>query len=246
MAKLGSKKLSQSVKKSLQRNKKREVRPRVAQGTILEKYQSLVDSFTKEDYLAYEKLHHQWGTPGRKRQVMLDVAVKNNIQGPVRELTEIRVNDLLAHQKILQVLRYHWLNREEHYKDQVNNDPNRYWEVSARVLLRSKKERGIHISKTWEGEDNVEELTSFLKKLYNKQNGKCAITGIPLELQFGVGRPLPNKCSLDRIDSSRGYNHRNVWMVCWWVNQMKMDMTMAEFKERAKILSTSFDNNSNL
>lgn len=246
MAKLGSKKLPQSLKKTLQRNTKREVRSKSSEGTILEKYKPLIDSFTKKDYLAYEKLHHKWGTPGRKRQVMLDVAIKEDIQGPVRDLTEIRVNDLLEHQKLLQILRYQWLNKEEHYKDQVNNDPDRYWEVTARGLLRSTVSRGIHLSKTWEGEDKLEELTSFLKKLYKKQNGKCAITGVSLQLQFGVGRPLPNKCSIDRINSNNGYTPQNVWLVAWWVNQMKMDMTMTEFRERVKILSTSFDNNSTL
>jgi hypothetical protein len=229
---LGSKKMSGVLKKRLYRNSKREMRNRDTTGTVLEKYNTLVDSFDKTNYAEYENLHRKWGTPGRKRQVMLDIAIKENIQGPVRELAELRVNDLSEHQKILQILRYRWLNKKEYEKEKVNNDSELFWKSKAIKMLRGDARRKIEISKTWD----VPELTSFLKKLYEKQNGKCAISGMPLELQIGTGKPNPNKCSVDRIDSNRGYNHRNVWLVCWWVNQMKMDMSMETFNERIKIL----------
>jgi hypothetical protein len=232
MAILGSKKMPESLKKSLRRNTKRETRDRDISGTVLEKYQTLIDSFNKDNYTQYETLHHKWGTPGRKRQVMLDVVVKENIQGPVKELAEIRVDDLSVHQKILQLLRYRWLNKSEHQKEKVNNDAELFWKGKAIKMLRGDNRGKIAISKTWD----VPELTSFLKKLYEKQNGKCAISGMPLELQTGTGKPNPNKCSVDRIDSNRGYNHRNVWLVCWWVNQMKMNTSMETFNERIKIL----------
>ena len=229
---MGSKKMSGVLKNKLYRNSKREMRNRDTAGTVLEKYNILVDSFDKTNYAEYEKLHRKWGTPGRKRQVMLDIAIKENIQGPVRELAELRVNDLSEHQKILQILRYRWLNIKEYEKEKVNNDAELFWKGKAIKMLRGDSRRKITVSKTWD----VSELTSFLKKLYEKQNGKCAISGMPLELQIGTGKPNPNKCSVDRINSNRGYNHRNVWLVCWWVNQMKMDTTMNIFKERIKIL----------
>jgi len=230
---VGSKKiLTEGLKKNLERKTTREMRNRDVAGTVLEKHKTLIDSFDKVNYTQYEKLHHQWGTPGRKRQVMLDIVLKENIQGPIKELTELRVNDLFIHQKILQILRYRWLNIKEYEKEKVNNDPELFWKNKAIKMLQPNN-RKIDVSKTWK---NVEDLTSFLKKLYKKQNGKCAISGMPLELQLGVGKPNPNKCSIDRIDSNRGYNHRNVWLVCWWVNQMKMDTPMDSFKERIKIL----------
>ena len=235
---LGSKKMSESLKKDLRRNSKREIRNRDTTGTVLEKYQMLIDSFDKKNYIEYEKLHHKWGTPGRKRHVMLDIVFKENIQGSIRELAEIRVNDLVEHQKILQILRYRWLNKSEHQKEKVNNDSELFWKGKAIKMLRGDSRRKISISKTW---DELT-LTSFLKNLYEKQNGKCAISGMPLELQIGTGKPNPNKCSIDRIDSNRGYNHRNIWLVCWWVNQMKMDTTMDTFKERVKILYEAQNN----
>lgn len=230
---MGSKKiLTEVLKKNLSRNTKRKIRSRDTTGTVLEKHKTLIDSFDKVTYIKYDQLHHKWGTPGRKRQVMLDIVLKENIQGPVKELAELRVNDLNVHQKILQILRYRWLNIKEHEKEKVNNDPDLFWKGKAINLLRQDDRRKIEVSKTWD----VPELTSFLKNLYVKQNGKCAISGMPLELQIGTGKPNPNKCSVDRIDSNRGYNHRNVWLVCWWVNQMKMDMSMELFNERIKIL----------
>jgi hypothetical protein len=227
--------MSGALKNRLYRNSKREMRNRDTAGTVLEKYNILVDSFDKTNYADYEKLHRKWGTPGRKRQVMLDVAIKENIQGPVRKLAELRVNDLSEHQKILQILRYRWLNKKEYEKEKVNNDTELFWKGKAIKMLRGDTRRKIAISKTWD----VTTLTSFLKNLYEKQNGKCAISGMPLELQIGTKKPNPNKCSVDRINSNRGYNHRNVWLVCWWVNQMKMDMTMDVFKERINILYES-------
>jgi hypothetical protein len=230
---VGSKKiLTESLKKNLERKTTREIRNRAVVGTVLEKYKTLIDSFDKVNYTQYETLHHKWGTSGRKRQVMLDIVLKENIQGPIKELAELRVNNLSEHQKILQLLRYRWLNRKEYEKEKVNNDSELFWKGKAIKMLQPNN-RKIDVSKTW---TNVEGLAFFLKKLYEKQNGKCAISGMPLELQFGVGKPNPNKCSVDRIDSNRGYNHRNVWLVCWWVNQMKMDMSMEMFKERINIL----------
>jgi hypothetical protein len=246
MAKLGSKKISQPVKKQLQRKSARLVRSRRTTRTVLENHSELVESFTKEEYLKYEALHHKWGSPGRKRQVLLSHLVEKGIEGPVLQLAEIRVHDLNLHQKLLQVLRYRWMDVSEYQKNKVNSDPNLFWHGMAVKLNRSKKERDINVSKKWEGNENKEELVNFLIKLYEKQNGKCAISGVTLELQLGTDKPLPNKCSLDRINSNNGYTPQNVWFVAWWVNAMKSDMSMDTFKERIKLLyeSEKFDNKS--
>lgn len=69
---------------------------------------------------------------------------------------------------------------------------------------KKDSQKGCSISK----EDLVE--------LWNKQNGKCAITGI--DLVYGKGR-LPNTASLDRIDSSKGYHIDNIRFICLFANQ---------------------------
>lgn len=81
----------------------------------------------------------------------------------------------------------------------------------------------------------------FLDNLWDKQEGKCAITGEPLLLQLGKNKALPNKCSIDRINNSRGYNKDNVWFVAWWVNSMKSDMPLEVFAERIRKLADNLD-----
>ena len=64
--------------------------------------------------------------------------------------------------------------------------------------------------------------TVFLEHVihtYNKQNGKCAISGVPLR------RPLAyTHCdsrffaSIDRIDNDRGYEVGNIRLTLQWVN----------------------------
>jgi hypothetical protein len=71
----------------------------------------------------------------------------------------------------------------------------------------------------------------FLTEMLTDSGYKCAVTGIEMNL-FSSGRKKANpfKCSLDRIDSSKGYTKDNVRFVCWAVNQMKADRTDEEFK----------------
>lgn len=76
----------------------------------------------------------------------------------------------------------------------------------------------------------------YLQLLYEKQNGKCAYTGIELlspttykEYNSGVGSPY--NISLDRIDSKKGYIYGNLQFVCVWVNSSKGNMPDEMFKE---------------
>lgn len=77
--------------------------------------------------------------------------------------------------------------------------------------------------------------------LMEKQEMKCAITNVEMTL-LSANRKKANafKCSLDRIDSGKGYTLDNIRLVCWAVNQMKADRTDDEFKEWVKILYKSF------
>lgn len=68
----------------------------------------------------------------------------------------------------------------------------------------------------------------FLRDLYDKQKGRCAISGLKMTYDVGQGRNHYN-ISIDRIDSSRGYTKDNVQLVCAQVNMMKAEMDMEEF-----------------
>lgn len=75
----------------------------------------------------------------------------------------------------------------------------------------------------------------FLKYLYNKQNGKCALSGIEMTYYFGYGRS-PKNVSIDKINPSKGYVKTNVRLVCSHVNMMKSYLTDSELVEFCKAI----------
>lgn len=64
-----------------------------------------------------------------------------------------------------------------------------------------------------------------IKDLIKKQNNKCIYTG----REFKWVYKDPNKPSIDRIDSSKGYIKENIQLVIFKANQAKSTMTNAEF-----------------
>lgn len=67
-------------------------------------------------------------------------------------------------------------------------------------------------------------------EMYDKQNGKCAITGIPFEINLTEGKNSKAP-SIDRIDPNKGYTIDNVQLVCSHVNMMKSNLSMDELYE---------------
>ena len=65
----------------------------------------------------------------------------------------------------------------------------------------------------------------YLKELWDKQNGKCAICGIPMTYEQCNGR-TPTNVSIDQINHKEGYIIGNIQLVCMAVNQMKSDLKM--------------------
>jgi hypothetical protein len=233
---MGHKILPAEVKKSLKRKTSRSTRP--YNFGIVTKHLELIDSFTKKDYDLYEQYHHKWGSPGRRRQVMLETIIKHGITGPVRQLAELRVQDLYQHQKIIQAIRYRWTDIAKFRQNCINADIEKFWEILSRgVLARCRANSRVACS-SWDGTEGKAKLIKFLKKQYQKQNGLCAISGVPLELQ--IGEHVEHKCSVDRINSDKGYTIKNIQLTTWWVNQMKMDMSMELFIDRIGLIHKTF------
>lgn len=63
----------------------------------------------------------------------------------------------------------------------------------------------------------------FIREMWNEQGGRCAVTGIEMTHVMGEGRTQTN-VSIDRIDSSIGYEVGNVQLVCKAVNVMKNEL----------------------
>lgn len=93
-------------------------------------------------------------------------------------------------------------------------------DVAVRRILKDRVRNAIGkaVRLAWENDITVE----WAVELYDNQNGKCALTGLPLDtgpVRAESGRDRrPFRPSLDRIDSSRGYTKDNVRLVCSCVN----------------------------
>lgn len=89
-------------------------------------------------------------------------------------------------------------------------------EISGTIFTRLKTyaaRRSLPFELTIEG----------VYKLFIKQNGRCALTGV--EIKFPANCRDSGTASLDRIDSSLGYTKRNVQWVHRVVNFMKQTLS---------------------
>lgn len=100
----------------------------------------------------------------------------------------------------------------------------------SRSTLRGFLRMKLNAGATWNKKDPVtkQRLTSrkslnvdFLVSLFEKQRGLCAITGDRMTHICGKGR-INSNLSLDRIDSSRGYEPDNIQLACWYANRLKL------------------------
>lgn len=124
----------------------------------------------------------------------------------------------------LQVSReYRARNKEKYYDNQQRKRETKEHFLSQ-TLYNAKtraSKKGFEFSLSYD----------FLLNLLDKSDNKCAVTG--LEMNFDCHnrkKANPFKCSIDRVDSAKGYTEDNVRLVCWAVNQMKADRTDEEFK----------------
>ena len=78
-----------------------------------------------------------------------------------------------------------------------------------------------------------------LHKIYDKQKGVCAYSGLPMTyIKDGAGYHLTN-ISIDRINNNRGYTKKNVCLVCLAVNMMKYTMDLDELIDWCKLISSN-------
>jgi hypothetical protein len=76
----------------------------------------------------------------------------------------------------------------------------------------------------------------YLYELWESQNGLCYYTNQPME--WGIGGP--NKVSIDRFDSSKGYIESNVVLCRYKVNIMKNDLSLEMFVNIAEQVVTKW------
>lgn len=91
-----------------------------------------------------------------------------------------------------------------------------WFAYKANQIRREAKKKGVpcEISK------------QFLKDLWEKQGGKCALTGATMDLYIGESY---TKASLDQIEPGQGYTHQNVQLVTDWANRAKLQLSVEDF-----------------
>ena len=78
-----------------------------------------------------------------------------------------------------------------------------------------------------------------LYALYDKQEGLCRYSGLPMTfIKDGTGYHLTN-ISIDRIDNSIGYTEENVCLVCLAVNMMKYTLDLNELVDWCKLIASN-------
>lgn len=118
---------------------------------------------------------------------------KGGVLGPCKECA-----------KKVDTLKYYYLKREENMVD---------------ISWRLKKLCQMAKSRAGKKGREFNITPEFLLDLWEEQDGKCSISGIPFELNYSEdGGPHRNGPSLDRIDSSLGYTTNNVRIVTYHVN----------------------------
>lgn len=79
----------------------------------------------------------------------------------------------------------------------------------------------------------------YVSNLYEKQNHRCAITNLELEMPFNAKAISHGglTASLDRIDSSQGYIEGNVQWVHKDINMMKQQFTQEHFIKMCSLVT---------
>lgn len=221
--------MSKKIRDSLYRRNKRVVGGRGPKVNLSQDDINIIESCTYEEFHLYMKYYKTRGTPGRKTHVMLDKIIKDGVTGNVLSLAKIRNDDKKRHNRIKQALFYRWTDNHT-YHNEKNYTPEKFWRTMAKRIQKRKDFLKVDIR--WQGEENTEILVKYLKSLYEAQDGKCALTGLQLEVKSNS----LFVSSVDRINSRLGYTYGNIWLTCWWANQMKTNYSLDEFKEKIKIL----------
>lgn len=97
-----------------------------------------------------------------------------------------------------------------------------YNEISTRYYRSIKngaKKRGFSFNITYKD----------MWDQYLKQNKKCALSGLPIYFSKRSGCLKDGNASLDRIDSSKGYESDNIQWLEKRLNTMKMDCSQKDF-----------------
>jgi hypothetical protein len=100
-----------------------------------------------------------------------------------------------------------------------------------------RRVRGRKKAKEKFGDHNID--SNYLVKVWNNQNGLCAYTKVPLILPSYKNYKSTSynyKASIDRIDSTKGYEIGNIQFISYTMNNLKSNMSSGEVQEFISLL----------
>jgi hypothetical protein len=120
------------------------------------------------------------------------------------------------------------------YCKDCGTENTKKWASSYDGYLKKLYKDVIHNAKKRAKIIKVNITIDDLKKLYEKQNGLCALSGIKMTRDVYTTKGnnhIINKynISVDRIDSDKDYDIDNIQLVCAIINRMKTDLPDHEF-----------------
>ena len=121
----------------------------------------------------------------------------------------------------------HINSRNKNYREQNGNWYNKSIEHRLRYVIQLGKDRAKKKNIEW----NLS--LGFLLSLWEKQQSKCAYSGVPLTFEENH----PHTVSLDRLDSSKAYTEDNVQFVCTIVNYIKQRFSEDAFFDYCSLVA---------
>lgn len=112
------------------------------------------------------------------------------------------------------------------------------WRMAATAKGTVNFSNGQTVQRTVKNKDLLipeTELMPFLAALLADQDGRCAVTDLPLQYDGDEDDP-EMLCSLDRIDSNGHYEKDNLQIVCRFVNRWKSDGKDSEFRRLIEVV----------
>lgn len=131
-----------------------------------------------------------------------------------KEFSPLKKQQIYCHKKCGTVHR-----RSKYYPQQYAKNSSSPEIFISRLLATNKRYAKVSVD--------------YLMSLYNKQHGRCALSGREMTYIRGYGR-ISTNISIDRIDSSKDYMEGNVQLVCARVNLMKGQFRQDDFVELCK------------
>lgn len=74
-----------------------------------------------------------------------------------------------------------------------------------------------------------------------KQNYKCALSGVDLTCRLEVGVKFPTNASIDRIEAGGPYTADNIQIVCRALNSWRADLPVEDFIEWCRLVVNNAD-----